>query len=240
MKSTIVRVGALVCVSICLGQGAPPRDSAVAPLTAVATNADINYCYARVRGLDPGRLPPAYLVLQMRVGVSYRNAGARPLILPLERERDIYSGMKLDRMTKFPKGLLEPSYKPMKDLPADVSPDSPVSPKNDVFTVIPVNGEMTPPLVEEITMPVDRKALFRNYPDLRGHRVYIRLRFAHRELTPALAANLSDRWSRFGVPWTGTLTSNTFTVDVPAEPKISGPCKDTYNPAGAEAPVQGK
>jgi hypothetical protein len=240
MKFSSARVSVLACLCICLGQSAPPRNPPVAGLAAVATNADVNYCYARVRGLDPGRLPPAYLVLQMRVGVSYRNAGNRPLILPLERERDIYTSLKPGVMNKFPKGLLEPSYKPMKELPADVSADSPVSPKNDVFTVIPAGGEMTPPLIEEITLPVNRKALFRNYPDLRGHRLYIRLQFAHRELTQALEAKLSDRWSRFGVPWTGTLRTNTFTVDVPAEPHVSGPCKDTYTPAGTEPPIEGK
>jgi hypothetical protein len=118
----------------------------------------------------------------------------------------------------------------MKDLPADVSPDSPVSPKNDVFAVIPAGGEMTPPLLEEIEMPVSRKGLFRQYPDLRGHRVYVKLRFVHRELSAALAADLSDRWSRFGVPWTGTLTTNTMLIDVPAAPEAA-PCKDIQTPA---------
>jgi hypothetical protein len=134
-------------------------------------------------------------------------------------------------MTKFhpPLGEYVAGYKVMKDLPADVSPDSPVDPRNDVFTVIPAGGEMTPALVEEITLPVNHQALFRNYPDLRGKRVYIRLQFAHRELSPALEAILSDRWSHFGVPWTGTLTTNVFTIDVPATPPPqAAPCKDDY------------
>jgi len=45
----------------------------------------------------------------------------------------------------------------MKDLPADVSLASPVEPRNDVFTVIQAKGETTPPLMEEITLPVNRK-----------------------------------------------------------------------------------
>jgi hypothetical protein len=141
--------------------------------------------FDRVRGLDPGRLPPAYLVLRLRVRVTYRNAGTRRMILPLERERTIYTSLKRGPMSVFhgTLGLLEPSYNVMKDLPADVSPDSPVTPRNDVFTVIPGGGEMAPALMEDIVLPVDRQALFRKYPDLRGHRVYLRLKFAHRELS---------------------------------------------------------
>lgn len=195
-----------------------------------------------MRGLDPGRLPPAYLVLELSVRISYRNPGARPLILPLEHERTIYTALVPgSRMNIFhgPLGLLEPSYNPMKDLPADVSPDSPVSPRNDVFTAIPAGGELTPPLMENIILPVNRKALFRHDPDLRGHRVYLRLKLKHRELAAGLEAVLSDRWTRFGVPWTGTLMTNTFAIDVPQAPQ-GLPCKDRYEAAGVEAPVGGK
>jgi hypothetical protein len=232
MKFAIARVSALICVGICFGHAATVRDSRIASPTAIATNADVSYCFARVRGLDPERLPPAYLVLQLRVTVSYRNAGTRPVILPLERERTIYTALQPGAMKVFKEGLglFDPVLKVMKDLPADVSPDSPVSPKNDVFTLIPAGGEMTPPLLEEITLPVNRNAPFRRYPDLRGHRVYVKLRFVHRELSAALQANLSDRWSRFGVPWTGTLTTNTILIDVPVAPQAA-PCKDRDTPA---------
>jgi hypothetical protein len=162
--------------------------------------------------------------------VSYKNPGARPLILPLERERTVYTGLKAGaRMNVFhgPLGLLEPSYKMMKDLPADVSPDSPVDPKNDVFTVIPAGGELAPPPMEDIILPGDRQSLFRHDPDLRGHRVYLRLKFVHRQLSSALVAFLSDKWTRFGVPWTGTLMTNTVAIDVPKDPQ-GAPCKDEY------------
>lgn len=173
-----------------------------------------------------GREPPSYIDLQLRVRVSYRNAGTRPLILPLERERIIYYGLKPESMSAFRDngGLFEPVVKPMKELPADVSRDSPVSPGNGVFTVIPAGGEM--PLLEEITLPVNRTGFFRRYLDLRGYRVYIKLQFAHRELSPALKADLSDRWSPYGVTWTGILTTNTFVVDVPAAPSAVALCID--------------
>jgi hypothetical protein len=224
------RAVVLTLVCSCLGQAAPPGRDAIPGPAAVATNADVNYCFARVRGLDPGRLPPAYLVLQLRVRVSYRNAGTRPLILPLERVRTVYSGFRPGAMTIFHEGLdlVGQGFKVMKYLPADVGPDNPVDPKNDVFTVIPASGEMTPPLLEDITLPVNRTALFRHYPDLRGRKVFIKLQFVHRELSAALAADLSDKWSRFGVPWTGTLTTNTFEVDVPAQPQAVA-CKDNYS-----------
>jgi hypothetical protein len=79
-------------------------------------------------------------------------------------------------------------------------------------------------------LPVSRTGVFKKYPDLRGRRVYVTLRFLHRELTPALDANLSDRWARFGVPWSGTVTTNIIIVDVPAAPEAQ-PCKDDYTPA---------
>jgi hypothetical protein len=229
VKFTLACVGAL---TFCCAYGglAATRPESANPPAAVATNADVNYCFARVRGLDPGRLPPAYLVLQLRVRVSYRNAGTRPLVLPLERVRTVYSGFSPAAMSVFHEGLdlVGQGFKVMKYLPADVGPDNPVDPKNDVFTVIPAGGEMTPALIEDIALPVNRTALFRHYPDLRGHKVFIKLQFAHRELSTALAAELSDRWSRFGVPWTGTLTTNTFEVDVPAQPQAVA-CKDNYS-----------
>ena len=98
---------------------------------------------------------------------------------------------------------------------------------------------MTPPLTEDIVMPVDRKSLFGKDVDLRGHKVYLRLKFVHRELSAALKASLSDRWARFGVPWTGTLMTNTFVIDVPTAPQAA-PCKDIYTDAGPEAPIDGK
>lgn len=234
---------ALACAGLWLSQGfaAAARDFPVASPIAEATNAQVSYCFARVRGLDPERLPPAYLVLQLNVTVSYRNAGTRPIILPLERERTIYTALKPGQMGVFKQGLgwFNPLLNPMTDLPPDVSPASPISPKNDVFTVIPAGGEMTPPLFEEIMLPVSRKGLFRHYPDLRGHRVYLKLRFAHRELSAGFQAHLSDQWSRFGVPWSGTLTTNTILIDVPATPQAA-PCKDTDIPAHPAEGLDGK
>jgi hypothetical protein len=222
----------IIFAAICSIQAASVRGPGIVSPSAIAADAHVGYCFARVRGLDPGRQPPAYLVLRLNVTVSYRNAGTRPLILPLERERVVYTSLKPGAMNVFKEGigLFDPIIKPMKELPDDVNPDNPVTPKNDVFTVIPAGGEMTPPLAEEIILPVSRKGLFKRYPDLRGHRVYIKLRFVHRELTAALQAHLSDQWSRFGVPWSGTLTTNTILVDVPAAPQAE-PCKDIDTPA---------
>ena len=228
----IASVSLLACVWLCFGQDATRRNSGIASPAAIATKADVNYCFARVRGLEPDRLPPAYLVLRLRVVVSYRNGGTRPVILPLERERTIYTALKPGQMSVFKEGLglFDPVVQVMKELPASVSRESPVNPKNDVFAVIPAGGEMAPPLLEEITIPVNRKAPFRQYPDLRGKRVYVKLRFVHQELSATLKADLSDRWSRFGVPWTGTLTTNTIAIDVPANPEAA-PCIDTQKSA---------
>jgi hypothetical protein len=86
-------------------------------------------------------------------------------------------------------------------------------------------------MLEEITIPVGPKGMFKPSPDLRGKTVYVELRFAHRELSDDLSADLSDRWSRFGVLWTGILTTNKISVDVPAEPQAASPCMDSQKPA---------
>jgi hypothetical protein len=232
-KLAIAYMSALACAGLCPAQDAAPRESGIAGPTAVASNAEASYCFDRVRGNNPERLPPAYLVLKLHVKVSYHNGGTRPLILPLQRERTIYTGLTPGEMKVFkPRfSLLQPAFKEMKRLPADVSPDSPVDPKNDVFTVIPAGGEMTPPLSEEVTLPVTRKSPFKESPDLRGDRVYVKLRFVQLRMSTALETDLADRWARFGVPWTGTLTTNLIAVDVPARPKDPGPCKDDLTPA---------
>jgi hypothetical protein len=220
---------ALGCAGFCFGQNTTSGP------TALASEPTVTYCFARVRGNNPERLPPAYLVLQLNVKVTYHNAGPRPLILPLLRERTVYTGLKPEAMSVFKErfSLLRPAFKVLKRLPADVSPDSPVDPKNDVFGVIPAGGDMTPPRVEEVILPVTHKSPFKQSPDLRGLRIYLQLRFVHQKLADALKTDLSDRWSRFGVPWTGTVTTNLIAVDVPAEPQATGPCKDVQKPAHA-------
>ena len=209
--------------------------------TAVATAAEVTYCFDRVRGLDPERLPQAYLVLRLHVTVAYLNHATRPVILPLEHERIIFTALKEGQMSVFKEGLglFDSTPKLMQELPADVGPDNPISPKNDFFTVIPAGGQMTPPLEEQITVPVNRKGVLRRYPDLRGKRVYLKLRYVHQKLTDVLQAKLSDQWSRFGVPWTGTLTTNTILIDVPSAPEAA-PCKDNYKPAHPKVELDDK
>ena len=230
MKLAIVRASAIVGVGLFLCQAAT-RDMTVVPPTAVATVTSAGYCFARIRGLDPGRLPQSYLVLQLKVAVSYHNSWGRGLIVPLERKRSVYTSTNPDEMSKLKEttGLFDAELKVMKDLPAGVSPDSPISPKNDVFTVIPAGGDMTPPFSEEITVPVSPRGLFKQSADLRGHRLYVELRFLHRDMSAALGTDLSDRWSRFGFPWTGILTTNKVVVDIPASPQANGLCVDTLD-----------
>jgi hypothetical protein len=56
------------------------------------------------------------------------------------------------------------------------------------------------------------------------------MQFVHRELSPGLDADLSDRWSRFGVPSAGTLRTNTFALDIPAKPQAEA-CDDSQSTA---------
>lgn len=176
---------------------------------------EANYCFAIAHGILPERLPIPPLVLQLKVQLSYRDAGSRPLILPLDHDVAVYTAQKPGLMKIS--YVLGPKLKSMEHLPADVSPQSPVNPANDVFKIIPAGGEMSPPMVEEITLPVFKKSA-RQKIDLRGHRVYVKLQLDHQPLSPQLEAAMSDRWARFGEPWTGRLLTNTLLLDIPASP----------------------
>jgi hypothetical protein len=219
----------LAFLSLCLAQGASLPDNRVVAPTAVARITGGSYCFARVRRLEPELQPPSYLVLRLKVQVAYHNAGIRPLIIPMEHERTIYTALKPGVMNIFhelPFEGLNASLKPMKELPAKVSPDNPVDPKNDYFAVIPGGGDLISPVFEEITFPVNHKNLLRRDPDLRGQRLYIRLELKQQELTPTLLTDLSDRWTKFGVPWTGGVMTNVMTVDVPQQIAQAGACVD--------------
>jgi non-ribosomal peptide synthetase component F len=126
----------------------------------------------------------------------------------------------------------------MNNLPADVNPDNPANPANDVFRIIPAGSAMTPALEEDLLLPVNHKTLLRHDPDLRGHRVYLRLQFDHQAIAPALEAELSDRWASFGVPWTGMTRTNTLTFDVPKNPPAAKPCVDTRIPERFDGHLQ--
>jgi hypothetical protein len=220
----------IASVSLSAAQGASLPNTRVAPPTAAIRITDANYCFARVRRLSPERQPPSYLVLRLQMQVAYRNPGTRPLIMPLEHERTIYTALKPGVMNIFHElyGFVEldPTLKMMKDLPPKVSPDNPSDPRNDVFAVIPAGGYVLAPLIEEIVLPVNHKQFLRHDPDLRGHRVYLRMQFDQQELSPALETDLSDRWARFGVPWTGNMMTNVVTVDVPQTPPQAQLCVD--------------
>jgi hypothetical protein len=217
-------------ISLCAAQGASLPDPRTAAPTALARITEANYCFARTRRLTPERQPPSYLVLRLRIQVAYLNGGTRPLIIPVEHDRTIYEALKPGVMNIFrelpgTQGIT-PSLKLMKELPTKVSPDNPADPRNDYFAVIPSGGNIVEPLLEEITFPVNHKMILRHDPDLRGHRLYLRLQLKQQELSPELETDLSDRWTRFGVPWTGNLMTNVMTIDVPRQIPEAKPCVD--------------
>jgi hypothetical protein len=205
-------------------------DSRNMGLSAAARITEANYCFARTRGLAPERQPPSYLVLRLRIQVAYLNAGTRPLIIPVEHDRTVYEALKPGAMNIFRElpGIdgIRPSLKLMKELPPKVSADNPGDPKNDYFAVIPAHGDIVTSLLEEITFPVNHKMILRHDPDLRGHRLYLRLQLKQQELSPELETDLSDRWTRFGVPWTGNVMTNVMTIDVPRQIPQANPCVD--------------
>jgi hypothetical protein len=213
-------IASIASASACFCAGL--RTSANAP-EATAAITEARYCFERVRGINSERMPVPALTVQLIVRVSFTNAGtnpgARPLILPLDHERVVYMALAPGVMKVLPKpmNLLEPKVHLMAHLPPDVNPANPVDPNNGVFAMVRAVGS-TPLYEEKVTVPVYRNTL-RTHTDLRGHRVYLRLQLEHRGMTPALEADLSDRWAGFGVPWTGTLRTNTFVLDVPAAPQ---------------------
>jgi len=239
-----------IAICLCAGASLPAASLKAAELRgtelgepeALARITAANYCFAHSRALEVERIPPSYLVLKLKMQIVYRNTGTRPMILPLGRELAVYTSLHPGAMKVAPQPSrsFEDTYvTEMKMLPANVNPENPVSPANDVFRIIPAGKTTEFPLVEEeVELPVNHKTLFRHDPDLRGHRVYIRLQFEHQELDPALEAKLSDRWASFGGLWTGTVRTNTMMFDVPASPAGAAPCVDTRVPEPFDGHLQ--
>jgi hypothetical protein len=221
-----------LCSVLGAAKAASLPDSRNVGLSAAARITEANYCFARTRRFTPERQPPSYLVLRLRIQVAYLNTGTRPIILPVEHDRTVYEALKPGVMNIFHEmpGMaidgLSASLKLMKELPPKVSPDNPADPRNDYFAVIPAGGNILEPLLEEIAFPVNHKMILRHDPDLRGHRLYIRLQLKQQELSPELETDLSDRWVRFGVPWTGNVMTNVMTIDVPRQIGEAKPCVD--------------
>jgi hypothetical protein len=126
------------------------------------------------------------------------------------------------------RGLFDQPPEMMMRLPPNVSPANPVNPENDEFRIIPPGGHIALPLEEHfVTVPIRRDA--RPKVDLLGKTLYLRLKLGHRPLAPILEAELSDKWARFGVPWTGDLLTNTLVIRVPASPAAAD-CVDKRYP----------
>lgn len=227
---TTTRTLTLLTLSLSASFGASlPSTSVVAP-TAVARIAGGDYCFVHSHRIEVEKQAPSWLVLKLRVQVAYHNPGTRPLIIPIGHERTVYTALRPGVMKTF-KELptiegLNPSLKPMEALPPKVSPDNPVDPKNDYFAIIPPNGNYVASTLEDIYFPVNHKTLIRHDPDLRGKKLYLRVQLDQQDMNPSLVTELSDRWSKFGVPWTGSLMTNVMTINVPQNPAPSGVCND--------------
>jgi len=219
-----------------------PRAKTAAPPEATVKVLEANYCFAKFHGISPERLPTPPMVLRLKLQVSYANTGTRPLILPLDHALTVYTAQKpgLMKILPQPAGLLDPALKTMEHLPANVNPKNPVDPMNDVFGIVPAGGEMKAPLIEELSVFVYKKSI-RQKIDLRGRQLYLKLQLDHQPLSPQLEAAMSDNWSRYGVPWTGRLRTNTLLFNVPATPSAAE-CVDEaplHSPHKGIAKLQG-
>ena len=241
MRTHILSITSL-WFSLCLAaQAASIGRAPIAGPEASAAITGADYCFAHTRALEFERQPPSYLVLHLHIKVTYKNPGVRPLILPTGRDETVYTALKpgVMKITAQPNNFPDDNMiTVMKELPADVNPDNPVNPANDVFRIIPAGGLMMPGLEEDVVLPVNHKTLLHYEPDLRGHRIYVRLQFDHREIAPELDALLSDRWAKFGVPWSGRTRTNTLTFDVPKDPPAAKPCVDTRIPEKFDGHLQ--
>jgi hypothetical protein len=208
------------------------RPKAVPPPEATVKIVEANYCFDRFHGIEVERLPVPPLVLRLKVQVAYHDGGNRPLIVPLDHDVAVYTAQKPGLMKIS--SVLGPNLKPMQHLPPDVSNQNPVSPANDVFTIIPTGGEMSPAFVEDLTIPIYKKSI-RQRVDLRGRKLYVKLQLDHQPLSPQLDAAMSDRWTRFGEPWTGRLRTNTLLLDIPALPAA----RECVDEKAAHYPRQG-
>ena len=126
----------------------------------------------------------------------------------------------------------------MKVLPADVSPQSPVDPHNDVFTIIPAGGEMKSGFEDELSLPVNHKTVFRHDPDLRGHRVYLRLQYDHQARSTGAGGTAIEPLGKVRRSLDRYGRTNTTAFDVPANPPAAKPCVDTRLPERFDGHLQ--
>jgi hypothetical protein len=223
----------LAAILPAFGASIPEGKAPATGPTATAKVIEANYCFAELHGLLPERLPTPPLVLKVRIQIVYHDSGNRPLILPLNHESTVWMSKTpgVMKILHQPAGLMDPAVKPMMHLPPDVNPDNPIDPKNDVFGLVPAGGDLAAPSEEEVILQIYKTSL-RERVDLRGKRVYLKLQFDHQPLAGNLEAQLSDRWSKLGVPWTGALRTNTLIFDIPTTP-AAHECPDlnTAHPA---------
>jgi len=228
LRKTIAFLGCALSLPWSVGAATGPA-TAPQPLVAAARVAKAEYCFAVSRSLRVERNPPPPLVLRVQLDVTYRNMAARPVILPWQYERTPYTSLMpgVMKAARENLGLFTPSLAMMMRLPANVNPANPADPQNDEFRVIPPGGVATLPIIDLVTVTIHKDG--RQKVDIRGKTLYLRMKFSHRQLAPDLEAQLSDKWTRFGVPWTGDILTNTMMINVPAS-LAAADCVDTRNP----------
>ncbi len=188
MSLCTLQAAAVQCGDGCIASGLTESSSA---LPVYRQDHQANYCFAPNA---PVSRPSASHHRTWCFGSEFRwrismGEPARSFF-PVEHDRTVYTALKpgvMDIFRELP-GLdgIQPSLKLMKELPPKVSPDNPSDPKNDYFAVIPAHGDAVASLFEDITFPVNHKMLLRHDPDLRGHRLYVRLQLKQQELSPEL------------------------------------------------------
>ncbi len=191
------------------------------------------YCLGRPGGDGvPERLPPDAITLRLRIRLSYRNVGSRPLILPLLKGLTalVISPTRAGA-TRRQSERVVPYFGRM--IPEDLSQEGDQPTLNHNFEVIPPGGVFERRFSREtdfdeyVILDVRNPAGKFQRDDLRGKKIFLQLELNHLRFPKSQADELAVRWERYGYLWTGTVRSNPVEINIPRSPEFAD-CSHEY------------
>jgi len=192
------------------------------PPEVIVTITEQTYCLGRIAGFPVDLLDgesPDRITLALRLQLTFRNIGHRPLILPvlLDFSKLIVSH-KPGSMAKASERVVAPLEWGEPDLKY-IGLDT-LEP-NKAFELIPPGGGSGDyfakthfPIHVVVFDPSPRV----HVEDLRGTKIFLQLEVDHLRFPKDLADTLAKRWARYGYLWTGTTRTQAIHIEIPRTP----------------------
>ncbi len=210
-----------------IGLGQQAKDAAGA-LTATAEIVEMKFCRGAPAGLFIAReLAPDAISLNLRVRVSFRNAGVAPVILLLAEDKRVVLSRSLDGATRHEDQLVVPYYEfrgPRRPwIPEDLPFLASERPGQD-FEVIPPGGVWTDDafaLSFQVHKPSVNDAGSETGSELLGETVFFQMELDHALLPESVARDLQTKWSHYGALWAGKARTQPIKIEIPRSPTTS-------------------